>query len=148
MEHYARSEKVVLVFLLIINLLLYITKYLQDGYVIDIYFSFCIIYSILILIALFIQYKVKIEKHSITYEVAVFQFPIYRRVVFPQEIKRLKFKRVGWAKKGSVIQTIAGLNVRIVNFNTDYVLKELEDFANEHGISTEKTKDYLILETK
>ena len=80
------------------------------------------------------------------YQIFFFTVPIYKKVLFPNQIIHIKFKRLGWTKKGAIIQVKKGFNIRIVNFVPKNVLTDLIDFANKNDISITKTKDYLILD--
>ena len=49
-------------------------------------------------------------------------------------------------KKGAIVRTEKGLNIRVIHFNPDTVCVDLEHFANENNVSVNKTRDYKILE--
>ncbi|MGE7764196.1 hypothetical protein [Peribacillus sp. NPDC096540] len=108
------------------------------------YFQFLLI--IFIFVAIFIQFKFRIDKERLSYQILFLTMPIYKKVVYPKQIVQMKFKRVGWATKGVIIQVNKGLNIRIFGFAPDKVLIDLIMFANENDISIFKTKDYLVLE--
>ncbi|MCL6572923.1 MAG: diguanylate cyclase [Bacillus sp. (in: Bacteria)] len=107
---------------------------------------FQILLTLLILVTIFIQFKFKIDDGYLTYQILIMKMPIYQKVVYPNQIIALKFKRVGWANKVAIIQVEKGLNIRLVNFVPQNVFVALIDFANKYDISISKTKDYLILE--
>jgi len=94
----------------------------------------------------FIQFRIKIDDGFLAYQILFLTIPIYKRVVYPNQIIQMKFKRVGWATKGVVIQVNKGFNIRVVNFVPNNVYINLINFANKYGIPISKTRDYLILE--
>jgi len=107
---------------------------------------FLILLALLILMSIFIQFKFIIEDSYLIYQILLFAMPIYKKVLYPNQIIQLKFKRIGWTSKGAIIRVKGGFNIRIVNFSPNNIFIKLIDFANENGISISKTKDYLILE--
>jgi hypothetical protein len=109
-----------------------------------IYFQIGLI--VLILFSFFIQFKFKIVDGYLVYQILFFAIPIYKKVVSPKQIIRMKFKRVGWMTKGAIIQVKKGFNIRVVHFAPDNIFADLIDFANENSISISKTKDYRILD--
>ena len=96
--------------------------------------------------SIFIQFEFKIVDGYLTYQIFFLTMPIYKKVIYPNQIIQMKFKRIGWNTKGVIIQVKKGFNIRVVNFSPNNVFIDLIDFANKNGISISKTKDYLILE--
>lgn len=105
-----------------------------------------IIVAISIFIALLVEFKVEIDKDFLTYQILWFQLEIYKKRVHYHEIKSMKFKRIGWAKKCVIIKNEKGFNFRIVNFYPSTIYLDLSNFAKENGIPVSKSKDYIILE--
>lgn len=101
---------------------------------------------VFILLSLFIQFKFKIDDGYLVYQILFLSMPIYKKEVSPNQINRIKFKRLGWMTKGAIIQVKKGFNIRVVHFSPDNIFVNLIDFANENSISISKTKDYRILE--
>ncbi len=101
---------------------------------------------VFILLSLFIQFKFKIDDGYLVYQILFLAMPIYKKEVSPNQIIRIKFKRLGWMTKGAIIQVKKGFNIRVVHFSPDNIFVDLIDFANENSISISKTKDYRILE--
>ena len=101
---------------------------------------------LMIFVTIMIRFKFTIHDGFLTYQVLLFKWPIYTKVIKPSHIMQIKFKRVNWVSQGAVIQLKKGLNVRIVHFVPDDVLDNLLLFADENGIEIDKTRDYLILE--
>ncbi len=105
-----------------------------------------LIWSLFILGSLFIKYKFQINDDHLTYQIVFFKLPLYKRRINLNQINQIRFKRFGCYTKGAIIQVYKGINIRIVHFIPDDVLKDLVEFARENGISYSKTKEYCILE--
>lgn len=99
-----------------------------------------------ILAAIFTNFKLKIKDGSLTFEVLLFNFTVYKKEVNHVQIESIKLKRIGWASKCVIVKNKRGLNFRITNFYPPEIYSDLIDFAEEYNIPTSKTKDYLILE--
>ncbi|MFE4898278.1 hypothetical protein [Peribacillus butanolivorans] len=143
MTYIARTQRVHLGLLLATIVL---PPIITCNFSIGLIFYFQFLLFIFILVAIFIQFKFRIEKNRLSYQILFLTMPIYKKVVYPKQIVQMKFKRVGWATKGVIIQVNKGLNIRIFGFAPDNVLIDLIKFANENDISTYKTKEYLVLE--
>lgn len=99
------------------------------------------------LIALaFIRFSCNIKENSITYHMTWKGLTLYKKQVTPNQISHIKYKRYGWARKGAVIYTHTGFNIRLVDFTPVKIYEELDDFAIKHHIDQEKSKDYQLLE--
>ncbi len=96
--------------------------------------------------SLFIKYIFEIKEGYLTYQIIFFGWPLYKKVIDPNQINGIKFKRVGWASKCAVIQVRKGINIRIFHFAPENVYIDLLDFAYKNDISIAKSKDYLLLE--
>lgn len=99
-----------------------------------------------IVLALLVEYKFEINEGYLTYHIVLFNLTIYKKVVHHSQIKRMKFTRIGWAKKCVKIKNAKGFNFKIANFNPNHIYKDLIDFATMYNIPISKSKDYLILE--
>ena len=141
MIYNARTQRGVLGFLLVITVASITMIKIYNGLL---YFQ--ILLALFILLSIFIQFRFVIDDGYLTYQILFFAMPIYKKLLFPNQILHMKFKRIGWTTKGAVIQVKRGFNIRVVNFAPDNVFIDLIDFANENGTSISKTKDYLILE--
>ncbi|WP_455717337.1 hypothetical protein [Anaerosporobacter sp.] len=141
MEYIAKTQRGVLGSLL---LLMILTISISDFSNWLIYVQ--LIWSLFILSSLFIKYKFKINDDHLTYQIVLFRLPLYKRSIHLNQINQIRFKRFGWYTKGAIIQVDNGINIRIVHFVPDEVLKDLVEFARKNGISYSKTKDYCILE--
>lgn len=145
MEYNATTQKGALGFLLVITIASAL-RYFIGVIVFDAIFYLQILLAIFLLLSMFIRFKFVIDDGYLKFQTILFSIPIYTKVLFPNQINQIKFKRVGWTTKCAIIQVSKGFNVRIVNFNPSNVFVDLIDFAHEKGISISKTKDYLILE--
>lgn len=102
---------------------------------------------LLFFIFYFLKFSFTINENQLTYQIFIFSFIIYQRVLSPSEIIQIKFIRIGWVKKGAIIKTIKGPSIRIIRFAPPDVCANLNAFANKNAIKVQKTKDYQILET-
>jgi hypothetical protein len=101
---------------------------------------------VFILLSFFIEFSFKIDEGFLIYQLLFMAVPIFKKVVSPNQIIRMKFIRVGWMSKGAIIQVKKGINIRVIHFSPDNILINLIDFANKNNIPIFKTKDYQILE--
>lgn len=147
LEYNGRTQTGVLGLLLVITVASAL-RYFIGVIVFDAIFYLQILLALFLLLSIFIRFKFVIDGGYLTFQTLFFLIPIYTKVLFPNQINQIKFKRVGWATKCAIIQVNKGFNVRIVNFKPGKVFVDLIDFANEKGISISKTKDYLIMENK
>jgi hypothetical protein len=111
----------------------------------DIY-SLLIPYILFILVVIFLNFNLRIEKDTLTYEIFLFSIRIYKKEVDYKQIDQIKFKRVGWATKSAVVKNKQGFHFRITNFKPEEVYDDLIDYAEGFDIPLTKTKDYQILE--
>ncbi|MCZ2260923.1 hypothetical protein [Sporosarcina sp. G11-34] len=140
MTYNAKTQRVVLfgLFLLLILLLT-----LND----DTWMLYVLVpAAIVILLTIFVNFKLKILDSFLTFQICLFSLPLYNRTVSSEQISNMKFKRVGWARKCVVIKNKKAFNFRITNFSPDSLYKDLIDFANKYDVPIFKTKDYTILE--
>jgi hypothetical protein len=101
---------------------------------------------VFILLSFFMEFSFKIDEGFLIYQLLFMAIPIFKKVVSPNQIIRMKFIRVGWMSKGAIIQVKKGFNIRVIHFSPDNVLVELNEFANKNNISISETKDYRILD--
>lgn len=133
------------IFLLMVGLLLttiYVGNYSKGSLI------FQTSATVFTFLSFFLRYRLEINEEVITWQSRIFSIPLYKRVIVPERIKKIKYKRVGWATKSAVIQVRRGINIPILKFNPSSVYMDLIDFAQKHSIEVTKTKDYLILEKK
>lgn len=102
--------------------------------------------AIFTLATIFINYSLKISDGALTFQIRIFNLLIYNRKVNHEQIKTMKFKRVGWSKKCVVVKNRKGFNFRVINFNPKNIYNDLINFSKDYGIPVSKTKDYTIFE--
>ena len=108
-----------------------------------------VLYVLIVLLAtvlLFISFKFSIHNDQLVYEILLFKKPIVIKRIYPEEIKYLKFIRVGWAKKAAIIKMKKGINIRLALLEPPKAYDHLIEFAETHEVAIVKSKDYLILE--
>ncbi|HWL11903.1 MAG TPA: hypothetical protein VNQ57_02855 [Ureibacillus sp.] len=101
--------------------------------------------SIAVVLLALLRFKLYIEESKLTYEITLYKLSLYKRRIAPNQIKNIKFIRVGWAQKAAIIQVKKGFNIRVINFKPT-VYPKLIAFAKKHSISITKTNEYLLLE--
>jgi hypothetical protein len=105
-----------------------------------------LVVAFIIGMTLLAEYKVEIKEGFFTYQIQLFNITLYKKVVHHHEIKRMKFKRIGWAQKCVMIKNEKGFPIKIANFNPNNIYPDLIDFATVYDIPITKSKDYLMLE--
>ena len=142
MIYIARTQRVLLRFLMSSIILPHIIiKDFSMGFIS--YIQFAIL--VFLLAAFFIHYEFIMENDCLSYQIKFWKMPIYKKVIYPEQIIQLKFTTVGWATKGVIIRLKKGLNIRIFGFNPDEVLKDILNYGKEKNISITKSKYYLVL---
>ncbi|MEK4484116.1 hypothetical protein MHH81_00755 [Psychrobacillus sp. FSL H8-0484] len=146
MTYRLKNSRWGLSFLLLITTLKIITSYSlsHDKFL----FYFSILTALLIITLFYISYTFTIQESLLTYKILLFNILIYQRVVLPEHIKEIKFKRFGWNTKGAVIQTTKGFNMRILLYSPDGMMEDLNKYADENNLFISKTKDYQLLERR
>ncbi len=104
-------------------------------------FIFRLALIIFIFCALFVRYQFSIEKKKLVYQILLFSKPMYKRILEPNEISEIRFKRVGWGAKAAIVKAKQGVNWRIINFEPVQVYMELANFAKENRV---KVNDYEV----
>ncbi|WP_017187361.1 hypothetical protein [Alkalibacillus haloalkaliphilus] len=97
---------------------------------------------VVFLFAIFINFKLKLDNESITYEIYYFNFRVHQKVAHVDDIQEIRFKRVGWKQKSSKIILRGRLNIRVVSFKP----KEVYQALDEYDVPKYKSEDYLVLE--
>ena len=104
------------------------------------------IYFILLIITVFIQYTVSIENNEIRLVAHIFGLNLYRKNVPVSKMKKILFKRMGWAKKSAVIILHTDSRFRFPYHSPNEAFDALEKFAIKNNIEYDKTRDYVIVE--
>lgn len=92
------------------------------------------------------QIQLTITSNHLEYKIKLFKYPIYRKLLTPDNIKKIKFGRIGWSTKNAVVKVRRGFNFGVAQFYSEKLIGELEEFALTHNIEIQKTRDYLLLE--
>ncbi|MBT2637575.1 MULTISPECIES: hypothetical protein [unclassified Bacillus (in: firmicutes)] len=92
------------------------------------------------------QVQLTITSEQLEYKIKLFKFTIYRRILTPEKINKIKFCRIGWSMKNAVVKVRGGFNFSVAYFNSEQLKAELEEFALAKNVEIQKTKDYLLLE--
>ena len=104
-------------------------------------YYFLVPFSLFILATIFMNFKFKIAKGSLTFKILLLTYTVYKKEVNYKQIERITFKRIGWGKKCAIVKNKKGFNC-ISNFYPAEINNDLIDFANEYNIPISKTKDY------
>lgn len=116
------------------------------GFRIEEIFYLQVAFQVLFTIALSIEFEIKLDDSYLTYRLLFINTQLYKKVIYPNQIPRIKFIRVNWVSRGAVIKVKKGLTIRVTNLVPDTLIVRLIDFAHANDISIVKTKDFLILE--
>lgn len=140
MTYNAKTQRVVLFgYFLLLILLMTLNKETWMLYIL-------IPFAIVILVMIFVNFKLKIKDSLLTFQISAFSLSLYKKTVSSEQISNMKFKRVGWARKCVVVKKKKAFNFRITNFSPVSLYKDLIGFANKYDVPITKTKDYTILE--
>ena len=104
------------------------------------------LYFISLIITVFIQYTVSIENDEIRLVAHIFHLKLYRKNVPVSKMKKILFKRVGWAKKSALIILRTDNRFRFPYDSPSEAFDVLEQFAIKNNIEYKKTRDYVIVE--
>lgn len=92
------------------------------------------------------QIQLMITSDHLEYKIKFFKFTIYRKLLTPDKIKKIKFGRIGWSTKNVVVKVRRGFNFSVAQFYSEQLIGELEKFALANNIEIQKSRDYLLLE--
>ncbi|ANU20721.1 hypothetical protein BBI15_11110 [Planococcus plakortidis] len=101
--------------------------------------------SALIVLALFIEARVKVRNGNISYRVELWGLPLYYKTVYAEEIKRIEFKRSNWSSKVAVVRVKKGIDLRFALFGNG-LFGDLLQFAIQNNLELRKSKDYQTIE--
>ena len=110
--------------------------------------SYTIRITILLALLVITLHKIHltITSNHLEYKIKFFRFTIYRKILTSENIKKIKFGRIGWSTKNAVVKVRGGFNFGVAHFNSEQLIWELEEFALVNQIEVQKTQDYLLLE--
>ncbi|WP_079505678.1 hypothetical protein [Mesobacillus jeotgali] len=92
------------------------------------------------------EVQLTIASNQLEYKIKLFKVTVYRKILTPEKIKKIKFGRIGWATKNAVVKVRRGFNFGVAYFYSEQLISELEAFALANNVEIQKTKDYLLLE--
>ncbi|MBT2681542.1 hypothetical protein J7E38_21470 [Bacillus sp. ISL-35] len=92
------------------------------------------------------QVQLTISEKQLDYKIKFFKFMLYRKILMPEKIKKIKFGRIGWTTKNAVIKVNGGFNIGVAHFYSEQLIADLEEFALANHIEIQKTRDFLLLE--
>ena len=101
--------------------------------------------SALIVLALFIEARVKVRNGNISYRVELWGLPLYYKTVYAEEIKRIEFKRSNWSSKVAVVRVKKGIDLRFALFGNG-LFGDSSQFAIQNNLELRKSKDYQTIE--
>ncbi|GEN45437.1 hypothetical protein [Alkalibacillus haloalkaliphilus] len=93
-------------------------------------------------LTIFLNFKLKLDTESITYEIYYFNLRVHQKVAYVDDIQEIRFKRVGWKQSSAKIILPGKFNIRVVSFKPKEVFKALA----EYDVPKHKSEDYLVLE--
>ncbi|SER75869.1 hypothetical protein SAMN04487944_109147 [Gracilibacillus ureilyticus] len=140
MTFYGKSKVVPLSLLMISYIILGNQHHLEYG---RLYFVILIIMTLAT--AIFVNIRLTIEEKIIHYTVVFGKYTIYAREITPDQIKEIKGKRLSWYLIGNTLVMKKGLNYQLQQFKPDTIFEQLEQFAEENGVSVNFSKDYKVL---
>lgn len=108
------------------------------------FFQFLIPVALVLIILL--RFHLTLSSHQIEYKITISNIMIYKKILTSENIKKVKFGRIGWTTKNAVIKVRRGFNIGVAYFYSDQLIAELEDFALANHIEIQKTRDFLLLE--
>lgn len=138
MEYKATAPRKFMAFLLVLSLGL-----VPSGE--DLASWFNLILFLLITCSFFITYTMNITEDKISYAIQFFGLFLYKKQAPFSDIKKVIFKRAGWATKLAVIKTDKGFPIHVMLFKPEHVFEELTEFCNRNKVEYERTKDFDIL---
>jgi hypothetical protein len=99
----------------------------------------------LVLISL-LRFHLILSSHQIEYKITISNMTIYRKILTTENIKKIKFGRIGWKTKNAVVKVRRSFNIGVAYFYSEQLIAELEEFALANHIEIQKTRDFLLLE--
>ncbi|MEZ0481406.1 hypothetical protein [Planococcus sp. SSTMD024] len=142
MVHQGKVQRWLLVIMLLaVNLPPLLLSSFPDGFAL--YFQLFV--SALIMLALFIEARVKVRNGNISYRVELWGLPLYYKTVYGEEIRRIEFKRSSWAAKVAVVRVKKGIDLRFALFG-DGLFEDLSQFAKRNDLELRKSKEYETVE--
>ncbi|KAB8134687.1 hypothetical protein F9U64_11125 [Gracilibacillus oryzae] len=106
---------------------------------------FVVYFIIVIILGIYLNYRVTIDEQFIHYTVLFGNFTIYARKISAEQIKEIKGKRINWYRMGATVKMKQGVNYRLNGFSPESIFYYLEDFAEKNNVTLNGSKDYQVL---
>ena len=88
---------------------------------------------ILLIIAL-LRYNVTIEDTKIQVVTSLFSFQLTDRTYYARNMRKIKFKRVGWQSQGAIIYMDYGITLRLPHYLPQEAYEVLNHFSTTNNI--------------
>ena len=103
-------------------------------------------FGLVILFIALLRYDVTIEDSNIQIVTSLFSFHLTDRTYYARNMRKIKFKRVGWQSQGAIIYMDYGITLRLPHYLPQEAYEVLNHLSTTNNIQTNKTKDYKIIE--
>ena len=103
-------------------------------------------FGFVILFIALLRYDVTIEDSNIQIVTSLFSFHLTHRTYYARNMRKIKFKRVGWQSQGAIIYIAYGITLRLPHYLPQEAFEVLNHFSTTNNIQIIKTKDYKIIE--
>ncbi len=103
-------------------------------------------FGLVILIMAMLRYEVTIEDTKIRVVSFLFSFQLIERTYYARNMKKIKFKRVGWQSQGATLHMDYAITFRLPHYSPAEAYEVLDQFAVANNIQVFKTNDYKIVE--
>ncbi|WP_226677801.1 hypothetical protein [Mesobacillus jeotgali] len=107
---------------------------------------FQLLIPIALVLIIYLRFHLTLTSHQFEYKITISNITIYRKIFTSENIKKIKFRRIGWTTKNAVVKVRGGFNFSVAYFNSEQLIRELEEFALANHIEIQKTRDYQLLE--
>ncbi|WP_096202573.1 hypothetical protein [Bacillus sp. FJAT-45350] len=108
----------------------------------DQHFSyFPYLFIILILLAIFLNYELIIDKGKLTYKIKIFNITLQNKTITPDKIKECYFIKVG-EKINVLIKVKEGFRWRLTGFTPESYHADLYEFMRENNVDIQTVNGY------
>jgi hypothetical protein len=88
---------------------------------------FQLLIPIVLVIIIYLRFHLSFTSHQVEYKITILNIPIYRKILTSENIKNIKFSRIGWTTKNAVVKVTGGFNFSVAYFNSDQLIGGLEE---------------------
>ena len=103
-------------------------------------------FGIIVIIMALLRYNVTIADTKIQVVTSLFSIQLTDRTYYARNMRKMKFKRVGWQSQAAIIQMDYAITFRLPHHSPAEAYEVLEQFATANNIQVYKTKDYKVVE--